>query len=246
MTAERAAHWQDAFVPVPTPRSRLLRRLVLTASLLVTGLAVSGCMQVNAALTISASDAVSGDVVVAAQPTAASQTGPQLTIPPTLASRVSSRPYSSGAFVGEDLIFHDLTFAEFAALASGANPDSGHYQLALRHTGGGLLTVAGSADLTQVAGPGASVKVKIVFPGPVVQTDGAMDGSAVTWTLKPGQLNTFAATAQYATAGAQVHSWSFWAMVLVGAGVLIALFLVGLALLARRRNLRKERAAAEV
>jgi hypothetical protein len=88
----------------------------------------------------------------------------------------------------------------------------------------------------------SSVQIKVTFPGTVVQTDGVANGATVVWTLKPGQVNTFGSTAQYGTGGGQVRSWTFWATMIGAAGALIALFLVGLALLARRRNMRKDQA----
>jgi hypothetical protein len=76
----------------------------------------------------------------------------------------------------------------------------------------------------------------------VLRTDGtntAAGGvSTVSWTPKAGKVTTFSATAQYAPG--RIHTWSFWAAVLGGGGVVIALFVVCLALLARRRNIRKE------
>jgi hypothetical protein len=215
------------------------RRAVLTASLLVTGLAVSGCVRVNAALTVSGTDQVSGDVVVAAQPSAGSAQGPQLTVPPALKNRVTAKPYSADGFVGQDVAFHDLSFDEFSALTATAGA-GGHYQLTLRRAQNDLVSFAGSADLTQVPADNSSVQVKVTFPGPVTQTDGQGDGDTVTWKLAPGQVNTFAATAQYASGGGLIRPWTFWATAVAGAGGLIAVFLVVLALWARRRNLRKE------
>jgi hypothetical protein len=224
-----------------TRRTRL-RRAVLTATLLVTGLAVSGCVRVNADLTVSGNDQVSGDVVVAALPTADSATGPQLTVPPALKGRVTTKPYSADGFIGEDVAFHNLSFDEFSALTATAGANSGHYQLTLRRSEDDLVGFSGSADLTLVPAQNSSVQLKIAFPGSITQTDGKADGDTVTWKLTPGQVNTFGATAQYSTGGL-IRPWSFWATALAGAGGVIALFLLGLSLLARRRNLRKDQPA---
>lgn len=206
--------------------------------LLAVGLAASGCVQVRATISISAADQVSGDVVVAALPTGGQQ-GPALTIAPTLASRVNTTPYTNNGFVGEEITFHNLTFDELALLTTTISTNSEHYQLTLRRSGN-QVSLAGSVDLTQVPAQNSDVRIKVSFPGTIVRTDGTAQGDTVSWQPQAGQVTTFGATAQYATAATSAYPWSFWALMIGLGGTLIAAFVTLLALWARRWNLRKE------
>lgn len=216
------------------------RVAILAMTLLVVAVAASGCVRVHASFTVSSDDLVSGEVIIAA----IGGTGPTLSVPDSMAGRASVTPYQADGYVGADLMFHNLNFAQFAALIA-ANTGNGHYQLALRRSGD-LVSLTGSADLTQVTVTQSDVRISIDLPGPVLRADGTVDtgptgDSMVTWSPKVGQVSTFSATAQYATG--RTYPASFWAAVLTAACLLIAAFVTMLALVARRRHRRKEAAA---
>lgn len=220
------------------------RMVVLVLLLAMVGLAASGCVRVHAAFAVSSDDRVSGDLVVGAQPSAQNDTGPQLTVPPSLASKITTRPYSADGYVGTELTFTGLTFQELAELAttvSTVSTVSGSYHLQFQRSSD-LVTLAGSADLSQVSAARADVRLKVSFPGQVLRTDGDLLGQTVSWTLSPNRITSFSAADQY-TIG-NTRGWQFWALVVGGGGAVASLLVVGLALLARRHNLRKERAYA--
>jgi hypothetical protein len=215
------------------------RVLAVTAGLLAVGLLAGGCVHVHASLAVSSSDLVSGDVLVAALPTAEAPHGPDLNAPTSMAARVTIKPYAAGGYAGHEVTFHDLSFSEVTALGNAISGANGDYHLAFQRSGD-LVTMDGSVDLTQVPASGVDVQLKVAFPGPVTHSDGTADNDTVTWTMKPGGVTSFAATDQYALGNSR--SWRFWALSLGGGAAIISAFILLLALWARRRNLRKERA----
>jgi hypothetical protein len=226
-------------VPKASPHRRGPRLLAVTAALLAVGLLAGGCVRVHTALTVTSSDLVGGDVLIAALPTAENPKGPQPNVPSTMVDRVTMQPYSKDGYVGKDVRFHDLSFQEVDALATSISNESAAYHLAFVRSGD-LVTMDGSVDLSQLPAAGVDVRLKVDFPGPVTHSDGDQDNDTVTWTMKPGGVTSFSATDQYALGNSR--GWQFWAWSLGGGIALISAFLVLLALLARRRNLRKESA----
>lgn len=212
----------------------------MAAGLVAVGLLAGGCVRVDATLSVSSTDQVSGNVVIAAQPSG--QGGaPQLAIPAEMANRVSLKPYSSGGYVGSDVTFHDLSFQEMTAFASGISSQSSYYHITFQRSAD-TVNLSGTADLSQLTDPGVDVRLSISFPGTVSQSTGTINGQTVNWTMKPGQVNQFSATAQYAIGNSR--GWEFWAFTLAGGMAGISVFLVLLSLWARRRHLKKENAYA--
>ncbi len=220
------------------PRRRRARGALLGLTMLAIGLVASGCVHVQVALAVSSTDLVSGDVIAAAVPNPASPRGPLLTVPAQLAGQAAGKPYHSGGYVGTELTFTNLDFTQLAQLISTGTGQNSHFQLSFQRNGD-LVNFAGSADLTQVTTQGALVRLKVSFPGDVLQTDGTNNSGTVAWNLAAGQVDTFSATAEY-TSGGFTRPWSFWAVALGGAGCVIAVLLGLLALWARRRNIRRE------
>ncbi|HKN97750.1 MAG TPA: DUF3153 domain-containing protein [Pseudonocardiaceae bacterium] len=213
----------------------------MTAGLLAVGLLASGCVRVHAALAVSSSDLVAGDILIAAQPSAAEPQGPQPDIPTAMASRVVVRPYDADGYTGHDVRFHDLTFTETTALANTISGQNAAYHIAFSRSGD-LVTMSGSVDLTQLPKAGVDVQLKVNFPGPVTHTDGSLNNDTVSWTMKPGGVTSFTATDQYALGNSR--GWRFWAWSLAGGTAIVSAFILLLALWARRRNLKKERTYA--
>lgn len=219
------------------PRRGVARRIALGLSALTVGLVATGCVRIQVGLAVSATDLVSGDVVAAAQPNPSSPQGPKLIVPKEMADQVSAKPYNSDGYVGTELTFDNLTFNQLARLISASTDQNSHFKLTFQRAQD-LVNFGGSADLTQLT-KGAQVRLKVSFPGTVLNTDGDNNDGTVTWNLAAGQVTTFDATAQY-TNGGFIRPWTYWAQVLGGAGALIAVLVALLALWARRRNIRKE------
>jgi hypothetical protein len=235
----RVPDWQDDRVSKASPHRSGARVLRLIVVLLGFGLLAGGCVRVHAALAVSTDDLVSGDLVIASVPSAQSDKGPTLTIPTALADRVATKTYAANGYAGSDLTFHDLTFQDMTTLATAISNETGNYKITFARNGD-LVSFGGSTDLSQLPPAGVDVQLKVSFPNPPVRTDGTVNGNTVSWTMKAGQVTSFSAADQYSLGNR--HGWRFWAAALGGGGAIVTVFVVLLALWARRRNLRKERA----
>ncbi len=165
--------------------------LLLLASL------ATGCLRVRASITISPDDLVSGEIVAAAKPKTARDTGPQLdsnNLP--FSQKVAVSNYDSDGYVGSQAMFSDLTFAELPQLAD-MNSDAAGVNLTLRRNGN-LVILEGRADLTSLTDPEADVELTVAFPGVVTSTNGdRVEPEVVSWKLKPGVVSTMTAQARY-------------------------------------------------
>ena len=227
---------QDDRVPKASPRRRGPRLIFV---LLTLGLLAGGCVRVNAAMAVSADDRVSGDLVIASLHSAQNSQGPQLAIATSLADRVTTKPYSANGYTGSELSFQNLSFQDMTVLAAEISNEKTNYKITFNRSGN-LVTLDGSVDLSQLPPAGVDVQLKVSFPNPPAHTDGTTNGSTVSWTMKAGQVTSFSATDQYALGNAR--GWRFWAYALGGGGAAVTVFVVVLALWARRRALKKDQA----
>lgn len=211
--------------------------LAIAAVLLVFSL--SGCLRVHAALAVSPDDKVSGTLVVAALTTGDQDNGPPLTVPPDLSDRVRTEKYVQDSYVGTKVTFSDLRFSDVSLLVQSISPQANQYRLSFRRAGG-LVTLAGSVDLTQLPADRADVQIKIAFPGGVTRTNGDENDGTISWAPKPTSVTEFNAIAQYS--GTDGESLFKWVGIVGGSALLAALIAGVLALFAHRRSLRAERA----
>jgi hypothetical protein len=202
-------------------------------AVLVTVLAtlLGGCLNVNAALTISGEDTVSGDIAVATQ-TVDGKIPFDLRPPPQLADRVKVEPFTEGENVGANVSFHDLEFQEVEQLAAELSPSDSRYHLKLWRQGS-LVYFEGDADLTPLAETDSEIELEISAPGEITRTNGEESAGTVTWSLEPGEVTQLSAAFQFSGAGGT--GWWLWVSLVVGMTVLTAV-LVGL--LALRTHLR--------
>lgn len=217
---------------VTLPRFRRLAAFAALAA--VAALVLSGCVRVQAALSLSDRDTVSGKLVIASVLLRKEDKGPELTVAPELAAKVKTEPYSADGYVGSTVTFTELTFTEVALLTQTLTP-GGQYRLSFRRSGN-LVTMAGSVDLTELPPDRAEVQLKVAFPGTVIQTNGVNDTGTVTWSPKPGAVTEFLATIEYDDKSGV--SWTKW-VTIVGAGAIgVALLVLILALVTHRRDRR--------
>jgi hypothetical protein len=173
------------------------RRLVAIAMLLMLVPLASGCLRVRASITVSPDDLVSGEIIAAAKPKTAKDTGPQLdsnNLP--FSQKVAVSNYDSDGYVGSQAVFSDVTFGELPQLAN-MNSDAAGVNLSLRRNGN-LVILEGRADLTSVTDSDADVELTVAFPGVVTSTNGdRVEPDVVSWKLKPGVVSTMTANARY-------------------------------------------------
>ncbi|CRK55731.1 Lipoprotein LppM [Alloactinosynnema sp. L-07] len=215
-----------------TPR---FRRWVAIALLsLLAALTLSGCVRVQASLTVSEDDLVSGQVVVAAVSIKQGDTGPALTVPPELAGKVKTQLYTADGYVGQTVSFQDLTFPEIGILSDGLTVGK-QYRLSIRRSGD-LVTMAGSVDLSDLPPDRAEVQFKVTLPGTVSRTNGINDNGTISWKPKPGAVTEFNATVQYTDVSGV--SWTKWVTIVGASTIGVALIVLVLALVTHRRSRR--------
>lgn len=222
-------HLRDS---VTVPRFRRLAAFAALAA--AAALVLSGCVRVQAAISLSDRDTVSGKLVVASVLLRKEDKGPELTVAPELATKVTTEPYSADGYVGNTVTFQDLTFAEVALLTQTLTP-GGQYRLSFRRSGN-LVTMAGSVDLSELPADRADVQLKVAFPGTVIQTNGVNDTGTVSWSPKPGSVTEFLATIEYDDQSGV--SWTKWVTIVGAAAVAVAMLVLVLALVTHRRDRR--------
>jgi hypothetical protein len=164
-------------------------------------LPVVGCVRIEATITVSPDDLVSGQIIAAANPhgdihRTDNEAGPQLDSNLPFSQKVAISAYNRDGYVGSRAVFSDLTFAELPQLAD-MNPEAAGVNLSLRRAGN-VVILEGRVDLTTLDDPEADVELSVAFPGRVTSTNGETVGEdAVEWKLKPGVVNTMSAQARY-------------------------------------------------
>ncbi|HEV7647199.1 MAG TPA: DUF3153 domain-containing protein [Actinophytocola sp.] len=216
---------------------RLIGLVVLGAVLLVS---LTGCVRIHAALAVSSDDQISGDLVVAALPVSKDDDGPNLTVPPELAEKVRTEPYTADGYVGQKVTITGLRFTELTLLVDSISTLR-QYRLSFRRSGD-LVSLAGSIDLTRVPKDRADVQVKIAFPGRIIRSNGDNTDGTISWAPKPSAVTEFSATAQYSNQTGV--SWTQWVAIVGGGAIGVSVLVVLLALFTHRRSLRLERTQA--
>lgn len=216
---------------------RLLGLVVLSAVLLVS---LSGCVRIHAALAVSSDDQLSGELVVAALRVSKDDDGPTLTVPPELAEKVRTEPYTADGYVGQKVTITGLKFTELQVLVDSISTLR-QYRLSFRRSGD-LVSLAGSIDLTRVPKERADIQVKIAFPGRIIRTNGDNTDGTISWSPKPAAVTEFSATAQYSDVSGV--SWTQWVAIVGGGAIGVSVLVVLLALFTHRRSLKLERAQA--
>ncbi len=188
--------WHDRLVRSPewSPRRTRLRALVLL--LLFLAPLATGCLRLQASITVSPDDLVSGEIIAASKPRNDSDRGPQFDENMSFSEKVDVSSYEADGFVGSQAAFSGLSFAELPQLAN-LSEDASGVDITLRRAGN-LVILEGRVDLTTVIDPEADVRFSAVFPGEVTSTNGErVDTGAVEWQLKPGVVTTMSAQARY-------------------------------------------------
>lgn len=186
-------------------------RLVLVALFAVIALLLGGCLHMNASMTISDDDRVSGELLMTTR-TPDGKAPFNLRPPTNLADRVHVTPYSAEGRTGSQLTFRDLSFDEVEQLSQALSPSGSRYKLRLSRSGS-LVNFDGSVDLTPLTNTDSSFDIEVSAPGEVTSTNGRESAGQVSWSPEPGEVTQLSATFQYSGSG--VAGWIGWA-VLVG------------------------------
>jgi len=181
--------------PVQDPSRRRQLRVLALLMLLIAPL-MAGCLRVNASITVSDDDAVSGEITAVTKARDDQDRGPQFDENLAFSQKVDVSSYEADGYVGSQATFSDLTFAELPQLAN-LSSDAAGVDITLRRAGN-LVILEGRVDLTNVTDPDAKVRFSAAFPGEVTSTNGErVDTGVVEWTLEPGVVTTMSAQSQY-------------------------------------------------
>jgi hypothetical protein len=171
--------------------ARALRSIATLAGLT---LLLAGCLKLDMAITISPDDTVDGEMVFAVNKQLLELTGQNVddvlgdTTVPSDVEGATQEPYEDEDFVGTQVTFEDVALSD---LSEGSDPDA--------------LTIVRSGDTYEVDGvmdlstddadlqgnpfedqitqafDTAELRIAITFPGEVLETNGQVDGTTVTW-----------------------------------------------------------------
>jgi hypothetical protein len=229
--------------------ARRLRTIGRVAALAALAMAMSACLKLDIDLALSPDDTVSGSIIFAMDKGLLDLAGQSFddllaeSAPiPEDVEGVTVEDYEDDDFVGQQFVFEAVPISEFA--------DAGEGQLSIVHEGD-VFRVSGVLDLssglsgaTGLTGfdpsqflQGAELRVRVTFPGEVIEANGEIDGNSVTWTPVVGERTDIEATGS-AVEGGGSSNLTLW---LIIGGVVLLLVIVAVVLLARR----KPRAPAE-
>ena len=217
-----------------TRRHPAARRAAGIATALALVLLLSGCLQLNAQMTIRTDDTVSGRILVAAATNVEDSQINQIQVPSGLEDKVRINNYAANEFRGREIYFTQLSFTEIEVLSQSVEVDGSRpYNLGFRRSGDSVI-FNGSVDLTGIpeeSAEQASARIDLSFPGQLGSTNGTSSGSnSISWTPEPGGITRMEATAEYADPA--TRDFAVWMIVGIGAALLVSIA----ALLAARRS----------
>jgi hypothetical protein len=201
---------------------------------------LTGCLQLNAQMSVRKDDTVSGRILVAGDNPAQTAALDRLTTPSGLEQKVRITAYSADGFTGREIYFTQLTFAEVDALSlaievEGARP----YTMGFRRSGD-TVSFTGSVDLSGVPADrteSATTRVDLTFPNRISESNGTPGGgNSVSWTPAPGSITRMQASSSYPDPAAR--GFAVWMIVGIGAALLVS---IGTVLAARTSRARADR-----
>ena len=221
-------------------RSRLSRRVAGLTTLAALLVVLTGCLQLNAQMSVRKDDTVSGRILVAGDQLEQAAALERLGAPSGLEQKVRITPYSADGFTGREIYFTQLTFAEMDTLTlaidiEGARP----YTLGFRRSGD-TVSFSGAIDLSMLPADRAgstTTRVDLTFPNRISETNGTVGaGNSVSWTPAPGSITRMQASSSYPDPA--TRGFAVWMIVGVGAALLVS---IGTILAARTSRARADR-----
>ncbi|PFG41775.1 hypothetical protein ATJ88_0418 [Isoptericola jiangsuensis] len=196
--------------------ARRRTRRALVALLAVTGLLLlAGCMKIEMNLTLSEDDTVSGNVVMAVSNEIAESMGMDAgELWDQMGSEMGSElpdggtqePYADGEYTGSTFTFTETPLDEFGG--------TGSEDLSITREGDEFVVdgvmdlsedteeMAGAGDMPQEILDTFLVSISVTFPGEVTDTNGAVDGTTVTWNPPFGERTEMTARGSAVGGGA--------------------------------------------
>jgi hypothetical protein len=234
--------------------SRLRRALTLAAGAVAVAFVLSGCVKLDMALTVTPENTIDGTIVFAVDKQLLTLGGgnpedafkdaagdaPFPTAP--AGGSVTTEVYDQDGKYGQKFTFTGVPLSEFDDEDLSITREGDFFVVAgtldLSDTGASSGSSEEPLPLPSSLTAGFDVSVSMTFPGEVVEHNGTLSGTTVTWVPKPGEKLVMSAKAK-ATGGSAgvlgLSSASSSTPLIIGL-VLAALLLVGglVALLLRR------------
>lgn len=219
---------------------RVPRRLAGVAAMVTMLFVLTGCLQLNAQMSVRKDDTVSGRILVAGDQPAQAAALDRLTTPSGLGQKVRITAYSADGFTGKEIYFTQLTFAEVDALTLAIDVEGTRpYTMGFRRSGD-TVTFSGSVDLSGVPADragSATTRVDLTFPNRIRETNGTPGGgNSVSWTPAPGSITRMQASSSYPDPA--TRGFAVWMIVGIGAALLVS---IGTILAARTARARADR-----
>lgn len=224
--------------------ARTGRILGRTAALGLLALLLGACLKLDMDLQVSTDNTVNGTVIFGVNKELLELTGGSAEdllgtdAPlPEDAEGVTSEPFEDDEFAGRRFTFEAVPLSEFSS------DDPNELQIT---RDGNVFRVAGALDLSSgVTGAtgatglgaeqflqGAELEITISFPGEVTESNGEIDGNAVTWIPVVGERLELRATASAIETGGA----SNLTPLIVAAAMVVAAVVAGVVLARRRRR----------
>jgi hypothetical protein len=206
-------------------------------------LALTGCIKLDMDLTVHADDTVDGTMIFGFNREMSDMMGEEadmfdgmmdelldMDLGEDAPDEVTVEPYDDGTFVGQEMTFQGMPLEEFGG-------DEGTSELRLARDGDefvfeGDMDMSDTGEMGDVP-PGMlegmmefDMRVSITFPGEVLEHNGSLSGTTVTWEPEVGETNEMFARASESGGGGGMPVW-LWIVigVVVVAGLVAMLFL---------------------
>jgi len=197
---------------MPTARAWMRSLATFTGLTLL----LAGCLKLDMAITLSPDDTVDGEIVFAVNKELLELTGQNIddmlgdTAVPDDVEGATTEPYEDDRFVGTRVVFEDVALED---MQESSDPDS----LSIERVGdmyevNGVLDL-GTEDAELEGNPfedqiteafdTAELRIAITFPGEVLETNGRVDGTTVTWEPVFGERTEFTAVASASGDGSE-------------------------------------------
>jgi hypothetical protein len=211
--------------------------------------ALTGCMKMNVDLKIDG-DSVNGTMIMGIDKKLAAVTGQSSDkILESMTKDVPDEPgvthekFDDGTYVGQKYTFANVSLDKMAEGQSGDDLKIVHDKTAKRYT------VTGTMDLSEIKADDPTtkafmgsldIKISITFPGKVLEHNGELSGTTVTWKPKAGEKTALRAVSEEASALAALTGGSSSHRVLMaavaGGGLLLLIIIVVVIILLARRK----------
>ncbi|NDL60269.1 LppM family (lipo)protein [Phytoactinopolyspora mesophila] len=206
-------------------------------------LALTGCIKMDMDLTVNADDTVDGTMIFGFNKEMSDMMGEEadmfdgmmdelldMDLGEDAPDDVTVEPYDDGTFIGQEMTFQGVALDEFGG-------DDATSELRLTREGDefvfeGDMDMSDTGEMGDIP-PGMlegmmefDMRVSITFPGEVLEHNGDLSGTTVTWVPEMGETNDMYARASESGGGGGMPVW-LWIVigVVVVAGLVALLFL---------------------